>query len=397
MKTQHPNNASILGVLLISFSGLFLYGFIDNLKGVTLPPILDELSVGYSIGGVVQQGAYFGFLFATLITGLLISYLGHRQVMVLGIICLSIGIFGYSSFSNVYLLLASMIAIGIGLGTLDLVGIRLIIDFCEENKGKYLNLSAFFHGMASMLAPLYAGFILAVGLTWRNVYQFGIIPIFLFILILLFSRLPKLTEINQLKGNLSNQKPSLVREKQIWQYYLLISCYEAVEIGFAVWVGEYLINTRGIKPNTSVLFLSLFFFGLMVGRFLGSLFVERIGYLRMLLIASGGASICLALGILGSDEMILFLPISGFFLSVIFPTSTAAASEEMHGSKDIQLGLFLTFAGVGGIIGSWVIGWLAEKAGMQIGFSLLLFLTLVIMGLVLNRITKIKQSNYSKN
>ena len=360
---------SIPWIIIGSCFALFVYGFVDNLKGATLPFMIQDLHFNYTQGGAIQQGAYMGFLFASMATGFLISFFGHRSVLLGGAVCLVIGILGYSFFSGFSLLLVSMIIIGLGMGALDLGGVRLIVDFYGDKKGKYLNLSAFFHGLAAMLAPIFSVTILNNGLHWRSVYHFGIISVLFFVLFLLLVRISKPEKLETFRASSLQLIWRSLIDRSIWFYYVLIICYVAIENGYAVWIVEYLQKARGQSSETSIANLSLFFFFLMIGRLVGSFIVEKLGYLRMLLIASFGASVCLALGIFGPNPLIFCLPLAGFFLSIIFPTATAAASNNIHRSKDVQLAMFFAFAGLGGMIGSGVIGYLSDIAGIQTGFG----------------------------
>ncbi len=379
-------NSTVLRATFGACLSLFVYGFVDNLKGATLPLVLSDLNFNYSQGGAIQQGAYLGFLVAAIAASLLVIGLGHRNVLLISSSFLFIGILCYSLFSSFTVLRASMIAIGLGMGTLDLVGVRLIVDYQSAKKGKYLNLSAFFHGLAAMVAPTFSGIILSNGFSWRGVYHFGIIFVVVFVIFFLFARISRIPRNHLLMADRYRQVIDSFQDKRLWIFYVLIICYVAVENGFAVWAIEYLQSARGQSSELSIAFLSAFFFFLMVGRLLGSFIVEKIGYLRILLIASIGATVCITLGMFGRAYFLYCLPLAGFFLSVIFPTTTAAASDDMQGEKDVQFGIFFTLAGLGGIIGSWAIGVIADALGLHIGFAFLILMTLTIMALIIIRI-----------
>jgi fucose permease len=114
--------------------------------------------------------------------------------------------------------------------------------------------------------------------------------------------------------------------------------------------------------------LSLFFAMLMIGRLIGGFFVQRFGYVRSILFAGLGSMICLMVGTL--TTLSVFLPLTGFFFSIIFPTITAAVSDEHTENGNTILGTLFTFAGLGGMIGPWVIGWASTNLGLQAGFLL---------------------------
>ena len=61
------------------FFVFFLFGFVENVKGPTLPAVLAELQLSYVQGGTVLLGGYVGFLTATLITGFFADRAGKKN------------------------------------------------------------------------------------------------------------------------------------------------------------------------------------------------------------------------------------------------------------------------------------------------------------------------------
>ena len=133
---------------------------------------------------------------------------------------------------------------------------------------------------------------------------------------------------------------------------------------------EFLQQVYGQSVSQSTLALSIFFGLIMVGRFVGSFFVERLGYLRSVLFAALAASPCLGLSLFGPAQFFWLLPASGFFLSIIFPTITASVSSTYQVNLNSLLGLLFTFAGFGGLFGPWLVGVASDLGGIQFGFSL---------------------------
>lgn len=257
-------------VTLAAFLCLFLYGFIDNLKGATLPHLFANFHYSYSQGGAIQQGAYFGFLASTLLTGFLIQRFTHHQILLVAAVCTIAGILTYSVFHQFTILLLSMVVIGLGLGFLDLIGVRLIVDFCKQDTGHLLNLIAFFHDLDSMIAPLSSGIVLSIGFHSENVCHFGLIFTLALLAIILLIRFP---DVEKPSANTVSENGHILIalcERKAWLYYILIMSYETIEIGFAVWISEFLQSTRAQSASFGFSFLSLFFFFIMLGRLLGS-------------------------------------------------------------------------------------------------------------------------------
>ena len=381
------NRKSLWLITAGAFFAFFLFGFTDNLKGPTLPALLRDLHFSYAQGGTLLFAAYVGFLIATLFTGVLADLAGKKAVLLVAGACLFLGIGGYSLLHAFWLLAAAILVLGLGLGSIEVGGNTVIVDLHGEQKGRYLNLLALFHGLGSLAAPFYAGQMLAAGFAWRQVYQFSLILVVILPLYFLFLKYPRNDVAGANRMNWRGVGKMAFTREMIW-FYLLIALYVAAEVGLASWLVEFLQKAKSQSVVLSSTFLSLFFGGVMLGRFLGSFVVERIGYLKSLLLVSGAAILCLAIGTFGPSFAVFFLPLAGLFYSIIFPTATAAVSDLHKENVGTVLGLFFAFAGVGGMIGPWLMGLVSDWLGITAGFSLVLIYCSVMFGslLVLGKI-----------
>ena len=358
------------------FLSFFVFGFTDNLKGPTLPAMLAELNITYGTGGNIFFGEYLGFLIATLITGILADRFGLKSVILLAGVFLGIGVGGYSFFQSAILLSGSLFVLGMGLGALELGPNAIIVSLHHERKGLYLNLMAVLHGLGSLIAPLFAGWLLSINMSWRLIYRWDILLIALFVLIFIFLRFPKAEEKAQLDFR---HIPQIAFKGQLPWFYAAITFYVAAEIGLASWLVTFLQETRNISVTASNQSLSLFFAMLMIGRLLGGFFVHRIGYLRSILFMTIGGIICIVAGLFGPHEISFLLAMTGFFLSIIFPTITAAVSDTHTENANTVLGVLFTFAGLGGVIGPWLIAWSSDLFGLQTGLSLIILFMLILL------------------
>jgi len=375
MQTK-PSKTTIFLLTAGCFLAFFVFGFTDNLKGPTLPPMLAELNFTYGTGGNIFFGEYLGFLIATLITGFLADRFGLKSVVILAGLFLGIGIGGYSTFQTALLLSASLFLIGMGLGAIELGANAIIISLYHERKGLYLNLMAVMHGLGSLVAPLFAGLLLGISISWRVVYRWDLLLIISFVIIFIFLRFPKAEETTQLDFR---HIPQIAFKGQLPWFYAAITFYVAAEIGMGSWLVTFLQDVRGASVASSTQALALFFGMIMIGRLIGGFFVHRIGYLRSILFMTIGGIVCLIAGLYGPKEISLFLPLTGFFLSIIFPTITAAVSDTHTVNANTILGVLFTFAGLGGIIGPWFIGWGSDLFGLQKGFSIVIVFMAILL------------------
>lgn len=386
---QRPSTITVFLLTAGCFLAFFVFGFTDNLKGPTLPAMLTEMHINYGMGGNLFFGEYLGFLIATLITGILADKFGLKAVILLAGSCLVLGVSGYSAFHFTWLLAASLFVVGLGLGALELGPNAIIVSLHHERKGFYLNLMSVLHGLGSMLAPLFAGWMLNRNILWRFVYRWDLLIIVAFVLFFIFLRFPRSTSQESAQLNF-REIPRIAFKGQMPWFYLSIALYVAAEIGIASWVVTFLQDVRHVPVTASSQALSLFFGMLMLGRFLGSFVVHRIGYLRSILLAAIGALTCIAIGLFGPRSLSFFLPLTGLFFSIIFPTITAAASELHTENVNTILGVLFTFAGLGGMLGPWLIGLASDFFGLQIGFSI----NLIIVALMLSSVFVLAKGDY---
>lgn len=377
------NPALIRWLTVGSFFAFFVFGFTDNLKGPTIPALLRDLNFNYSQGGAILFGAYVGFLAATMFTGFLADIAGKKAVILLAGLSLTAGVGAYSYFSTFAALIAAMFALGLGMGAIEVGANAIIVSLHASQKARYLNLMSVFHGLGSTLAPLYAGRMLTGGISWRTVYRGDLVLVSLMILLFLLLRFP-FGEVSQTEKIDLGALRRVAFTGQMGWFYFLIALYVAAEIGIASWIVEFLQTVKSQPIATSTQALSLFFATIMIGRLLGSFFIHRVDFLRIVLIASIAAIACVALGLFGPSGLAFLLPLTGLFLSIIFPTITAAVSDLHKENIGAVLGLLFTFAGVGGMLGPWLIGLLSDRFGITLGLALVLvFCALMIVSLIM--------------
>lgn len=373
--TQNTNlssrtTSSLWWLTAATFFGFFVFGFTDNLKGPSLPELLDDLAINYSTGGTILLGSYIGFMVASFFTGLLAEARGVKNVLGLAAVMLLIGVGGFSFAGSAVVLTLFMFFQGFGMGALELGCNALIIQLHPTNKGRYLNLLTVMHGLGATLAPLYAGRLLANGTSWRLVFRWDVALVILLTLFVALLRFPGRSAPESKSLKLRELRGIAFSRTQLLFYGTMIG-YVAVEVGIGAWLVEYLQQVHQFGVRESSWALSIFFGLIIVGRLAGSLLVDRIGYLRAVVLAMGCASLSIGIGLF-LPQAFWMLPLSGLFLSLIFPTVTAALSNIFTNNLNAILGLLFTFSGIGAIFGPWMVGLVADRAGIQSGFSLIL-------------------------
>jgi fucose permease len=351
------------------FFSFFTFGFVDNIKGPILPNLLEDLNFSYSQGGGILFGAYLGFVIATLLAGPLSDLLGNRLILLAAALFIALGTLGMGSAATYPLLFGAMLVIGLGMGAIEVGGNGLIVALHPQAQGRFLNLLATFHGVGSLLAPFYAVWLLSENGSWRNVFLYSLPVTVLLGLLFLLTSGPSVSQQERHGFDWQVLRRTGFSPTMIF-FYLAIGLYVATELGIANWIVEYLSKSKGLAQSTASYYLSGFFGCIMVGRLVGSVIVERIGYLRSVWLATIGALICILIALIAPPALAFFLPLSGFFCSIIFPTITAAVARLHPQNTGTILGLLFTAGGAGGALGPAVMGVASDAMGIQWGFGL---------------------------
>ena len=377
------NNTQKVLITIGIFAAFFLFGFLDNLKGPTIPFIIKGLNLNYSLMGNILFLEYVGFFVATFMTGIAIFRFGIKNILLASSLLFFIGIALASGIPVYLVLLGAFLVLGLGLGIMEVAGYSTIVIFHNEDKGKFLNLLTAFYGAGSMLVPLYAGALLSANISWRVTFAFCLLPIFLVGFFLIIIRFPAY-ERKKEASIFALIKSAFSLEMVL--HYLALSFYTAVEIGLAAWMVEYIFKIKGQPFFFSSITLSIYFGLITVGRLCGSFVVDRIGHLRVLFLASLSGLLSLVAGIYGPNYLVLFIPGTGLFFSIIFPTITASFTDIKKTDIQKYLGFLLTFGGIGGMVGPWLVGLFGAVLKLSNSITLLVifeFLMLVSIGLLI--------------
>ena len=357
-------------VTIGTFFAFLIFGFTDNLKGPILPVLLEEFSLSYAEGSNILLMLYLGFMLSILGSGFIAGKYGNRNVLLLAGIIISGSVIGMSVLQDQLFLYPLYFSVGIALGGIEIGANGAITDIYHEGSGKFLNLLAVFHGAGSMIAPWIMGIILERGLPWQTVYKGSIIPILLFPLLFLFLKLITKGEKIIYPAKDNNNK-SFFLNTDLLLLAFLIFLYVSSEISFSSWIVDYLFKVRSFSIKSASIMLTAFWGLVMLGRFIASFIVDKIGYMKSLIITVFLAIVSFGAGILPGKVFAYLLPLTGLFFALIFPTATALATGLFPDSKSKVFSFLFFFAGLGGLVGPWIVGYTANWFGIAIGFPLL--------------------------
>ncbi|MCI9196733.1 MAG: MFS transporter [Lachnospiraceae bacterium] len=368
------------------FFSYFLFGAVDNMKGSVLPVLLQDVGFDHSLGGMIISSEYTGFFLATFLAGLIADRFGKKVTLILAGLSLSLGVSGYAASSGFISFIGFIFLIGLGLGSLELSGSDILSGIWTVQKGRYLNLLNACYGMGSILAPMAVGYLLQRAVPWRVVYRYSLLIILPITLYFIIMRYPREDKKRERKKKIDRRELlAVITQKRVLLMYTAIFAYVAAEVGMATWFVGFLQNEKQISAAGSSAYFAIYFAGMTIGRLLGSLFVDRLGHMKSLLLFTALSGLFLAVGIFGPSSAAIFLAFTGFGFSIIFPTATTVVSGIPSKNPSILLGSFFAVGGVGGMVGPYLVGLVNDLLGMEKGMAMeLVFCALLMASLLIN-------------
>ena len=404
----------------------FLWGFITVLVDSLIPRIRDLFTLTYFQAGLVQF-AFFGAYFVLSIpAGFLLSKIGYKKGIVIGLITMAVGcalFYPAASYRTFSIFLFAYFILAGGITILQVAANPYVAVLgSEEGASSRLNLSQAFNSLGTSIAPILgASFILSdkvkskdeiasLGQAAKDTYlsaeaaavqsPFIIITLFIIALAVIFIRvkLPKMLSTAPKNGYLM-----LLKNKSLMLGAFGIFIYVGAEVS----IGSYLVNYFYDMKLTSVIkessmlssisstllgkslsgvddygilgsFVTFYWSGAMIGRFIGSYLTNIIKPARVLSFFAIGALalVFMSAQTTGLTSMVSILAV-GLFNSIMFPTIFSLSLEGLDDLKPQASGILCTMI-VGGAIIPPMYGYLTDLYGFKWAFSLLIICYLYI-------------------
>ena len=349
-------------LFIILFGAMFLFGFVENVKGVSYPLIKTEFNISYEQQGLMVSFLSLGYVLFCIVGGILIGSWGVKKTFILGFFFIIAGLIGTFFLPGFMHVAVSLFIVTASFGLFEVSTNALATQIFTSKAALLMNLMHFFYGAGSSLSPLAAGFI-AVTLTWRNVYLFSIPLVMALFLPLLFTRFPKEKDsdepsdkpsIDQLDAGVEEVKNEAkkvsffmaLKTPMVWVFSIVLGFMISVELCSANWAGLYFQDVYHLDPKTSgATFISAFYILFTISRLLSGFAIEKIGYMRSLYIATFASILVLAVGFALGARGIYILPALGFFSAIFWPTILAVAMGYFRKDAPVMTSAIIVIAG----------------------------------------------------
>lgn len=375
----------------LAYSMLAYIGFSQAILGPLMPFLRSELSLNYTQGGFFSAALACGLIFTGFFAGGLARRIPRQILFWSGGTLLSVGILSLAGSHRFELALLSVVGMGIGGSTAQVMIQAILSDQHGKQRAIALTEANVAASLSGTLTPLVLSGLQRVGVDWRAI---SIITIFMLtVLAISFRRetIPNSTASFSTASGGDGKLPFA-----FWLYWAVLFFMVATEMSLAVWSTDFLISVVGLSRTDAVLAFGAFPAAMLTGRFAGSRLTRSWSALPLLFSALGLTLIGLPLFWLARIPAlnILGLFITGLGVANQYPL-TMSIAVGLAGEKTNQASARVTLAvGIALLTAPLVLGRLADSLGLQKAFGMVIVLMIaaIIVIILNNRFWLRKQS-----
>ena len=385
---NRSNMVAIKGLTYLMFA---MFAMTTDSVGLIIPEIVKTFRLSLTAAGTFQYATMAGIALGGFLLGHLADRYGRKTTIVAGLILFAAAAYLFLAGTSFLFFSALMALSGIAIAIFKTGALALIGDISRSTAEhtSIMNTVEGFFGVGSIVGPLILSALLTRGVPWHWLYVIAGSMCVLLILTALGVRYPiRATQASTAEhiGSVT----AVMKNRFVLFFSLGAFLYVAVEAAIYVWMPTLLAGYDGAGKWIAVYSISIFFFLRAGGRFLGAWMLNRLSWSAVLTISSGMILACFAISIAGGVAWgVYFLPLSGLFMSVIYPTinskGISCVPKSEHGAA---AGVILFYTCLSAVLAPLAMGAVSDAMGGPIyGFALATgFAALLFLGLVLNSV-----------
>ena len=387
----------------------FMWGFLTCLNDILVPHLKSIFDLSYARVMLVQFAFFSAYFLFSVPWSKVVNRIGYQRTMVVGLLTMALGAFLFlpaASAASYPLFLTALVVLATGITGLQVSANPYVVVLGKpETASSRLDLTQAFNSLGTTIAPKLGGLLIlaTAPMAMEELHQlsphalhayrvqeaasvkmpYTVICVALVLLAVVIGtfKLPKIEHAEHRSGV----------DDSIWKHPNLILGAVGIfaYVGAEVSIGSFLVNffglpeIAGFSAKTAAGFVSFYWAGAMIGRFLGAGLLRRVRPGNLLgLCAVCAATLVSASMILGGHTAMWSILSVGLFNSIMFPTIFSLGVAELGPLTGSGSGL-LTMAIVGGAILPVVQGIIADHVGIHHAFLLpvLCYLYILFYGL----------------
>jgi len=380
------SKASVRWLTLAAWMSLVVFAASATLDSVSLKHIGTDLEIGYALKGALAPSRSVVLGLSTLLIGCLADRFGKRRFLGGGMLIVSLALLWIWRSSGYGGLVAGMMLLGAGLGSLEALASPLIAELHPDRVGTQMNVLHAFYPAGIVAASLLVGSALERGIQWRMPFAVAAIPAALVAVMFLCGRYP---------GSGAASGASVLRVGEVlvnrtfWLLAIAMALTAGCEGSLLFWSPNFIQDQYGVSALVGACGLMIFSSAMAVGRFGTGAAARFIRLERlMVVLAFVGALVTLVLTLAEDVWMnAVSLGLAGLCVACFWPSILTLATSRI-GAGSARLLAMLSVAGLVGFGAMpWAVGMLAESFRLRVGLALVPA-AMALAGIVLLKVAR---------
>jgi fucose permease len=406
MSDLPASGRSLTLIRWLTYLMFMMFAMTTDSVGVIIPEIIKEFHLSMTVAGSFHYAGMTGIALAGFFLGYLADKLGRKKTIILGLVLFALNSYLFAVGTSFGFFVLLLVISGAAIGIFKTGALALIGDITRSTTEHTATMNAVegFFAVGAIIGPAIVARLLALGTSWKWLYVIAGTICVVLIIIASMVRYPQTTS--------SAEPVDLKRTlRMMVNPYALgfsgaIFLYVAVESAVYVWMPTLLGGYHGSLIWMATYAISIFFVLRAAGRFVGSWMLAHLNWAAVVTVFSFAIFACFAVSmIVGVGAAVLVLPLSGLFMSVLYPTLNSKGiscfRKPEHGAV---AGVILFFTCVSAVLGPLGMAAISDHFGgakygflLATGFAASLFVLLLmnwILNPTLNRLNKLDATEY---
>ncbi|HQK71867.1 MAG TPA: MFS transporter [Bacteroidales bacterium] len=382
------NTKISLSKILPVLMSFFVMSFVD-LVGISVDRVSSDMDLSATLAQLIPMATFLWFFLLSVPVGIIQARYGKRFVLNAGMVLTAAGLLIPFISYSFGMVLAGFALIGIGNTIVQVSANPLLLDVVPSNRASsFLSFSQFVKAVGSMIgAPLAAVFASQFG-DWKLEFLvFGIISL----LAVIWLGSVKIEERKE-EGYRATLKTSfgLLGNSYILMMVVAIFLVVGVDVGFNSNSGQFLMKHFGIEQTAAESGRSVYFFGRMLGTFLGAIMLTRIQAPRFLMWTTilSIASVAVLLVIPSKVAAWGLVFLTGLAVANIWPLIFSLTVGRFP-ERSSEISGLMIMAVSGGAPIPFLIGWISDMSNIVFGMSVLIVCLIYIFAVSVYNLKKI--------
>jgi MFS transporter, FHS family, L-fucose permease len=396
---SRPDTGRYASALATVTTLFFMWGFLTSLNDILVPHLKSIFDLSYAEVMLIQFAFFSAYFVLSIPSGKLIDWIGYKRAMVAGLFTMGLGALLFvpaASVPSFPLFLAALIVLAAGITALQVAANPYVTVLGPaKTASSRLNLTQAFNSFGTFLGPLLGGLfilsatpkgadelrqmpaqaLLAYRLHEASSVKLPYLGLCLALValgvVIAMAKLPPIPEA-QRTGESLRGAASVWRRRHLVLGAMAIFVYVGAEVA----IGSFLVNYLGqptigdLPAKIAARYVSLYWGGAMVGRFVGAGVLRRVRTGKVLAAAAIAACALVLTSISTTGHVAMWaILLVGLCNSIMFPSIFALGVAELGPLTGDGSGV-LVMAIVGGAIIPEIQGALADRVGIQHAFIL---------------------------